>query len=119
MKKAKSLLIGLVSILFPLTSCGGNTSSLNTGANTTVSNVLSGESSSATSDSTYENFRDNENTQGLEYVLLEDDTYAVGGDNAKELSEIIIPSQFQGKKVTKIINRGFYSFDHLKKIKTL
>ncbi|MCR4699020.1 MAG: hypothetical protein K5762_06620, partial [Bacilli bacterium] len=89
MKKAKSLLIGLVSILFPLTSCG-----VNTGADTTVSNVLSGESSSATSDSTYENFRDDENTQGLKYVLLEDETYAVGGDNAKELSEIIIPSQF-------------------------
>ncbi len=95
MKKAKSLLIGLVSILFPLTSCGGNTSSLNTRTNTTVSD---------------------ENTQGLKYVLLEDNTYGVGGGNAKELSEIIIPSQFQGKKVTKIIDRGFYRFDHLKKI---
>ena len=48
-----------------------------------------------------------ENEQGLAFYPLDDGTYGVGVGNAKFLSNIIVPSSFRGKPVTKVVNCGF------------
>ena len=46
----------------------------------------------------------NNNPQGLEFYLLDDDTYAVSMGNAKYLSNITFPSSYNGKTVTRIVS---------------
>lgn len=48
-----------------------------------------------------------EDEQGLAFYPLDDGTYGVGIGNALYLSNVVIPSTFKGKKVTKVINGGF------------
>ena len=43
-----------------------------------------------------------ENPQGLDFYLLPNGTYAVGGGTAYYLEEIVIPSTYKGRPVTKI-----------------
>ena len=47
------------------------------------------------------------NPQGLAFYLQDDGTYAVGQGTASLLSNIVIPSSYMGKAVTKIIHYGF------------
>ena len=64
----------------------------------------------------------NDNPQGLDFYLLPDGTYGVGGGNAYFLDEIIIPSVYCGKAVTQIIccydvgYNGFNWFNNLTRI---
>ena len=48
-----------------------------------------------------------ENPQGLDFYLLDDNTYAVGAGNSKFLSRIEIPATYNGKPVSKIADSGF------------
>ncbi len=59
---------------------------------------------------------ESEGTDGLEYYLLPDDTYAVSGGTTKYLTEVEIPSIHNGKAVTVIMKYAFQSFPNLKKI---
>ena len=55
-------------------------------------------------------------TDGLEYDLLSDGTYAVVGvDNTKNLSEIVIPKSVDGIPVTKIASNAFRGNKDIKK----
>ena len=55
-------------------------------------------------------------TEGLAFYPLSDGTYAVGAGYAKYLENIVIPSYYNGKKVTKIIDHGFENSDNIKSI---
>ena len=57
-----------------------------------------------------------ENTQGLAFSLLDDGTYGVGIGTATQLSNIVIPETYNGKKVTKIVKNGFSNDENLKNI---
>ncbi len=46
-------------------------------------------------------------TEGLAYKLLDNGTYEVSVGNAKEATEIVIPSKYNGKPVTRIGYRAF------------
>ena len=46
-------------------------------------------------------------TDGLDYYLLPDGSYAVSAGKAKYLDEIVIPETHQGKPVTQILPNGF------------
>ena len=46
-------------------------------------------------------------TKGLAYYPKDDGTYAVGAGTTMYLSEIVIPSTYQGRAVTEIAERGF------------
>lgn len=46
----------------------------------------------------------NQNDQGLEFYLLDDGTYGVGFGSAIYLSDIVIPSSFNGRAVTQIVD---------------
>ena len=51
---------------------------------------------------------DNEiGTEGLAYTLLDDDTYEVSVGSAKEATQIVIPSKYNGKPVTSIASAAF------------
>ena len=56
-----------------------------------------------------------ENTIGLEYTLLNDNTYEVGIGTCTD-SEIVIPTEYKGKKVTKLKDNAFYYCNGLTKI---
>lgn len=58
----------------------------------------------------------NVGTEGLEYYPLAGGTYAVGAGSAVYLSEIVIPSSYNGAAVTEIISEGFVGCDKLEKI---
>ena len=47
------------------------------------------------------------NEDGLKFDLLENGTYEVSVGRAKDNTEIIIPSTYNGKPVTKIADSGF------------
>lgn len=49
-------------------------------------------------------------TVGLKYTLLNDGTYSVSGDRKTAYTRVVIPSTFEGKRVTTI---GLYAFDGL------
>lgn len=53
------------------------------------------------------NLEEDENPQSLAFYRKNDGTYAVGGGNAIMLSEILIPSTYNGKLITEIIHHGF------------
>ena len=57
-----------------------------------------------------------EGTPGLEYFPLDDGTYAVGVGSAKYLSNIVIPSTYNGKAVTEISRSAFEDCTYLKSI---
>ena len=48
-------------------------------------------------------------TEGLQYFPLSDNTYAVGIGNACYLQTIVIPSSYNNKPVTTLIDNGFTS----------
>lgn len=52
-------------------------------------------------------------TEGLEYVEINDDEYGVKCGEAINASEIIIPSKYDGKKVTAILSSGFSKCENL------
>lgn len=54
-----------------------------------------------------------ENEQGLDFYLLDDGTYGVGVGTAYYLTNIVVPSTYRGKEVTKVVTSGFgqYSLD--------
>lgn len=54
-------------------------------------------------------------TAGLKYTLKSDGTYEVSQGNTYNLEEIIIPSSYQGKKVTSV-NARFLTIPHLKEL---
>ena len=58
----------------------------------------------------------NNTTLGLEYYPLDNGTLAVAVGNAALLSEIVIPSTYQGVPVTQIKEAGFEEATNLKKI---
>ncbi len=59
-------------------------------------------------------------TEGLQYTLLDDDTYEVTFDGnavtGDALTKIVIPSKYNGKAVTKIAYLAFYDYDSLVEI---
>ena len=50
---------------------------------------------------------EDDNPQGLDFYPLPDGMYAVGVGKAKFLNEIVIPAEYNGKKVTKIAKNAF------------
>ena len=56
------------------------------------------------------------NAQGLEFLLLDNDTYSVRIGTATELSNIKIPSKYNGKPVSQIYESGFNGSQKLKHI---
>lgn len=48
-----------------------------------------------------------ENPQGLDFYPLTDGTYGVAVGKATRLTEIVVPATYQGKPVTKIMEKGF------------
>ena len=55
-------------------------------------------------------------TEGLAYKLLDNDTYEVSVGSAKETTEIVIPSKYNGKPVTSIAFEAFENCDSLTSI---
>lgn len=58
----------------------------------------------------------NENPQGLDFYPLPDGTYGVKAGKAICLEEIIIPAEYNGKKVTQILEKGFSGCYYLKSV---
>ena len=56
------------------------------------------------------------NKQGLAFYLQDDDTYAVGCGYATMLSNIVVPSSYNGRAVTKVMDGGFATCFKLKSI---
>lgn len=57
-------------------------------------------------------------TPGLRYVVLDDGTYGVGiSEETKTLTNIVVPSTFNGKPVTQVIDSGFSGATEIKSIK--
>jgi len=52
----------------------------------------------------------------LDFYPYPDGTYGVSAGKARYLEEIVIPDEFNGKKVTRIIDGGFYGCPNLKSI---
>ena len=48
-----------------------------------------------------------DNEQGLEFFLLDDGTYGVGGGTSCWLSEVIIPSVYKSRAVTRVMDYSF------------
>ena len=59
---------------------------------------------------------DDENPQGLEFYLLDDNTYAVSAGTSIYLSNIVIPETYKGKPVTKIVDEAFKDNDNIKSL---
>ncbi len=57
-----------------------------------------------------------ENTYGLDFYIRDDGTYAVAAGNAAELSNIVIPSTYKGKAITKVVSNAFNGCSSLKSI---
>ena len=55
-------------------------------------------------------------TEGLEYIELEDGSYAVKAGGAIDLEEIVIPNTYNGKPVTQIAAEGFKEASNLKDV---
>lgn len=55
-------------------------------------------------------------TPGLAYTLTDEGTYSVYADSATELTEIVIPTTYNGKPVTKIADNGFTICVNLKTV---
>ena len=55
-------------------------------------------------------------TEGLEYIELEDGSYAVKAGEAIDLEEIVIPNTYNGKPVTQIAAEGFKEASNLKDV---
>ena len=51
----------------------------------------------------------NDATEGLAYTLLSDGTYSVRGMGTASVSDIIIPSTYNGRPVTAISDKAFYT----------
>ena len=58
-----------------------------------------------------------ENPQCLQFLPLDDGTYAVAVGDAKYLSNIVIPATYKGKAVSTIDKNGFEGCTNLKSIK--
>ena len=103
-----------------------NTSDVNssTAENSSEGNVSEEESSSkennsSSEDSSTENSTNKEFSEGLEYVLLKDNTYAVIGIGTCKDKDVIIPKMYKGKSVTQIgdiYGGGFSDCTNLKSI---
>ncbi len=98
MKKAKKLLLAMLSILtaglcfLSVTGCADDIVSVPTDGDT--------QSESSSLSDTY--------SEGLEYTLSDDETYyIVSGHGSCEDTEIIIPAQYSGKPVKSIGTRAF------------
>lgn len=57
-----------------------------------------------------------QNIDGLSFHPLDDGTYGVSVGTADNLSSVSIPSQFNNKSVTKIIDAGFKGFKKLRSV---
>ena len=57
-----------------------------------------------------------EASKGLDYTLLDDDTYAVGVGTEGNATKIVIPAIYEGKPVTQIRDGGFYGCEVLESI---
>lgn len=57
-----------------------------------------------------------EGTEGLSFHLLPDGTYGVTGGTADQLDKIVIPSTYNDKAVTKILDEAFIKFINLKQV---
>ena len=55
-------------------------------------------------------------TEGLDYYLMPDGTYAVSGGTTEYLNEILIPSTYNGKLVSTIHKGGFSGYTALNKV---
>ena len=60
--------------------------------------------------------KEDENPQGLEFYLLDDNTYAVSAGTSIYLSDIVIPETYKGKPVTKILDEAFKNNDNIKSL---
>ena len=55
-------------------------------------------------------------TEGLDFYPLSDGTYGVKAGKASYLEEVVIPAEYNGKKVTQILDRAFNGCSNLKSI---
>ena len=81
-----------------------------TSDDTTPDDTTSDDNTSDDEGASDDNTSDDDNeigTEGLAYKLLDNDTYEVSVGSAKETTEIVIPSKYNGKPVTSI---GVYAF---------
>ncbi len=61
-------------------------------------------------------FQQEKGTEGLEYYPLPDGTYCVTAGTAKHLEDITIPSKYNGKSVTQILDGAFCNCTSIKSI---
>ncbi len=118
--RVMALLLVVVIAISAFASCGSNEDSKeqNNGTQNEKEEVdnsektpddesTSDESASDESESNSESISEDVGEEELEFVLLEDGTYRVKVGNARHLSRIVIPPEYNGKPVTSI---GEYAF---------
>lgn len=135
MKKIRILLVlalCLAVMAFVITSCNksengngaGDTSNSEDSSDITNSNDSTNSNDNAVDSS--DNTDDSEEiydeslevgTQGLEFTLLDDGTYAVSVGSATNEEEIVIPQRHSGKVVSTIASSGFENCTNLKTVK--
>lgn len=54
--------------------------------------------------------------KGINFILQSDDTYSVEKDEKQMVINLIIPETYRGKKVTKILSRGFYGLSSIEQV---
>lgn len=61
----------------------------------------------------------NENAQGLDFYLKDDGTYAVAIGNAIYLSDIVVPSSYNGRVVTEIADYGLFVENFISRLNSI
>ena len=99
MKRTKKFLVGLLATLSVISGALGLAACDDTGSSSNAGSGASSEQNSSVEENAF--------SQGIEYTLLDDDTYAVTGIGDCTDTEIVIPSSYNGKAVTSIGDRAF------------
>ncbi len=128
MKKFFLTLVMVVTVAFcslGITGCEALlTSGMQSGANGSSDSVKdenslveSSTDNSLKNESNSEEDLENDNySEGLEYTLLDNDTYAVTGIGTCTDKEIFLPNSYNGKAVTEIADSAFEGYNKLKGI---
>ena len=106
MKRTKKFLVGLLATLGVLSGSLGLAACGDGNESTSSVSSLNGSSVEQGSDSNVSSETEND-SQGLTYTLLDNDTYAVTGIGDCTDTEIVIPSSYNGKTVTSIGDFAF------------
>ena len=109
--KSLALFLVAVMVISAFASCEEETGKQNNDAQSEKEETSNSEKTSDEESESDESASDDNaiGTEGLAYKLLKNNTYEVSAGSAKEATEIVIPSRYNGKPVTSIGDSAFYA----------